>query len=165
MALDKLLKDNNLYSIDVNGDGNCFCRALSVCIYGHQNDHVALRSAISQYVLSQSLDAPLSDREALRCMASYIAKGGTWAAEDIVLAAAHSLQRVIYVYAAGIPTPLEYRPPSSSTNHPLLLALYEPGHYRAVAHVNTDTCVFSQEVNKSSVVRNDMSHIASTSLN
>jgi hypothetical protein len=124
---------------DVAGDGNCFYRALSVSIYGHQNEHTALRKSIAQHVLKQSENSTTMDYRALQRRALDIAKDGSWAGEDSILAAANFLQRPIHVYVAAVCSPLIYVPSSPLVCClPILIAFYEPGHYRSLRPHSTE---------------------------
>ena len=44
--LDKQFADNNLCSIDIRGDGNCYFCLISVVLYGNESHHAALRAKI-----------------------------------------------------------------------------------------------------------------------
>ena len=133
--LQQQLNIKHLYTIDVSGDGNCFFRSLSVSMHGHQNEHGALRAAIACHIHKESDGLVGPDRDVLRQRAADIGKSGTWATEDIILAAADCLQRPIHVYvAAARSSPLVYSPTQlQAARSPLLLAFFEPGHYRSVA--------------------------------
>ena len=41
--LNAQLLHNHLTTTDVIGDGNCFFRALSVCLYGHENEQLSIQ--------------------------------------------------------------------------------------------------------------------------
>ena len=137
ISLNQQLANKQLKAIDVQGDGNCFFRALSVSMYGHQNDHTKLRKAVARFMDIQAAEEnhSLTDKEALRQRAVKISKDGEWVAEDIILATANYLKRPIHVYMAGACSPQVYSPSSSVTSEsmPLMVAFYEPGHYRSVA--------------------------------
>ncbi|KAI5363049.1 Putative OTU domain, papain-like cysteine peptidase superfamily [Septoria linicola] len=45
-----LLGSLGLYAADIRGDGNCLFNALSDQIYGHQNEHAAIRSRVIDYM-------------------------------------------------------------------------------------------------------------------
>ncbi|KAI7630982.1 cysteine proteinase [Hortaea werneckii] len=45
-----LLSALGLYAADIRGDGNCLFNALSDQIYGHQNEHAAIRSRVINYM-------------------------------------------------------------------------------------------------------------------
>jgi OTU domain-containing protein 5 len=133
-ALDNQLQSKQLYPVDVEGDGNCFFRALSSSLYGHQYQHAELRASVANFLSLQADAAPVVDRVALHKHATVVAKTGTWVGEDVILAAACNLLRPIHVYIAACnSSPLIYAPSMVSTDSlPLLLAFYEPGHYRSV---------------------------------
>jgi OTU-like cysteine protease len=128
------LSIRHLQAVDVCGDGNCFFRALSVCIHGHQDNHSSLRKLIASYVSKQSDAVHPADRAALRRRAQEVAADKFWPGEDIVLAASDCLQRPILVYVAhNTSSPIQYLPSSSINTLPAIsIAFLEPGHYVAV---------------------------------
>ena len=136
-ALNTQLHNKKLGTIDVVGDGNCFFRALSVSLHGHQCCHVLLRATIAHHVDEEAnLFASSDNRVALDQLAIYISKDGFWAGEDVIYATAKALSRSIHVYfAVNSHSPLKYTPASIQVDmqSPLLLAFYDPRHYRAVS--------------------------------
>ena len=121
-------------SFDVIGDGNCFYRAVSVSVY---KNYVDLRQSLAQLVSLQCQSACISSAnyESLRQLANNIRKDGSWAGEDIILVTANFLQRPLHIYCASYTSPpLVYVPELSSASQavPVLLAFYEPGHFRAI---------------------------------
>ncbi len=95
--------------------------AISVNLYGHQNNHIALRKALACYINEQSKNVSGSDREELCKLASNVSKEGTWIGEDIIPMTANYLHRPIYVYfAADNGSPLKYTPSQqdSASNWP-----------------------------------------------
>ena len=104
MAVNKQLHTNHLSAEEVDGDGNCFYRAISVGLYGNQLKHAELRKSVAEHVRSSyerifsSVDATAGDSEAACKCADDITSDGTWAAEDAILATADFLQRDIIVY-------------------------------------------------------------------
>jgi hypothetical protein len=48
--VEKQLKDNGLLSVNVAADGNCYFRALSLCLYNHKNGITDLRQSIVQHL-------------------------------------------------------------------------------------------------------------------
>ena len=93
-ALDKQLSLKHLRTIDVRGDGNCLLRALSVGLYGHEEEHKNLRKSIANYMISMN-------------MSSNIINDGVWIGEDGIIAAAMFLSREIHVFLWLL---TEYRP-------------------------------------------------------
>ncbi|KXT12013.1 hypothetical protein AC579_4650 [Pseudocercospora musae] len=45
-----LLSSLGLFASDIRGDGNCLFNALSDQLYGHQNEHVAIRQRVIEYM-------------------------------------------------------------------------------------------------------------------
>ena len=52
-ALDEQLHSKQLTTRDVVGDGNCLFRCLSVGDYGHEERHSAIRTEITNHMLSE----------------------------------------------------------------------------------------------------------------
>ena len=117
------------------GDGNCFYRAVSVSLYGDQNNYSTLRKSIANFIVSMQTGTSFADFESLRQLAANVSKDGTWAGEDVIVVTANYLQRQIHVYFASVTaSPLKYSPQLATlpSTLPILIAFYEPGHYRAV---------------------------------
>ncbi len=136
-ALDRQLHDSLLYSSDVLKDGNCFFRALSMSMCGHQNEHIKLRQRVANFIVSKSDLSSTADRVALRQHAAEVMKGGTWVGEDVIVEMANCLQREIRVYmcvSASGRSPRSYLPVPTVEQSlpPLSIAFYEPGHYQCV---------------------------------
>jgi len=45
-----MLKINNLYLKDIEGDGNCLFRSISDQIHGHQDNHFEYRKQAGNYI-------------------------------------------------------------------------------------------------------------------
>ena len=146
-AVDKQLAAERLHSRDVTGDGNCYFRALSVCLFGHEGEHWLLRQNIVEQISTPGsilAGVTISDddlhSEAVRGHLAQLKKNGTWAGEDIILATAIHLKRNIHIYSGtGKSSPLVYSAPdSAAVNLPnIFLAYYEPGHYKAVVGLSS----------------------------
>ncbi len=63
--------------------------------------------------------------------------------EDVILLVATYLKRDVYIYTANDKmSPLIYKPKSTMPSlPPMLMAFYEPGHFRAVSPINTVSSV------------------------
>ena len=97
----------------------------------HQFGHSALRESVAHYIESRSASSHATDAISLRRRASEVRKNGTWVSEDVILATADYLQSDIHVFmASDRASPLIYSA-DASLNNPILVAFYEPGHYRA----------------------------------
>ncbi len=135
------LTAEHLRAIDVEGDNNCYYRALAVCLYGNERRHASLRATVARHIGKQADTASLADGAVLRKRAADVACDGHWPGEDVIVATANSLQRTIQIYlAAGANSPRLYspQPASGKVMPPLKLAFLEPGHYNAV--VNKQAC-------------------------
>ena len=140
-SLNKQLSDKHLRSVNVEGDGNFFFRALSLCIVDHQRNHIALRQAAAKYIASRVTRSSSADHVALRKHAADVMKGGTWVREDVILAMAEYLEWQIHVFMhvdGNGSLPKIYSPSTNSTKQASLrIAFYEPGHYRLVFDINS----------------------------
>ena len=85
---------------NVEGDENCFFRALSLCIImvDHQRNHIALRQVAAKYITSCVTCSSSADYVALSKHAADVMKGDTWVGEGVILAMAECLERQIYVF-------------------------------------------------------------------
>ena len=157
-ALNKQLRDKQLRVVDVAGDGNCFFRALSIGMVGHQNNHMAIRQSVAIHVASQFDCGTADDLLARRQRTADIMIGGTWVEEDIILAGADCLKRDIQVFKhieANGTSPKIYTPLSGPAAYsPLIVAFIEPGYYRAVQN-SENIAKISRLQAKSSVSSNN----------
>ena len=81
----------------------------------------------------QCTNSSAADMDNLRQYFADVITGGKWVGEDVIAMMADYLRREIHVFIyvdAGGTSPMKYLPASSATEQPLLVALYEPGHYR-----------------------------------
>ena len=130
-SLEDQLRAKKLKFIDVLGDDNCFFRARSFCLYDYQDNHTALRKAVSTYITKQSKNVYETDSRDLRLLASNVIKANSWIGEGTILMTANYLRRPINVYIfAGSSSPLVYAP--SIVSELSAAAFYEPGHYCSV---------------------------------
>ena len=130
--------------MDVFADGNCYLRAVSVCQYNNESGHLELRKSIVNHILelasagdtlpgiSMDVEGP-SVRQELDNMMQI----GTWAGEDMIATTAAFLRRPVQVYTFTSvldASPLIYPSPVQQALdvHPIRVAFYLPGHYRAV---------------------------------
>ena len=118
--------------------------ALSVCLYGHQCNHDNLRKSVAAYIRSLAATATADKRVALIQRADVAAKDGVWITEDIILAAAEYLHRIINIYISAKQfSPLVYSPSFGSNCESIVVAFYEPGHYMAVVkNASTSASVY-----------------------
>lgn len=139
MLANERIAADKLRSIDVKGDGNCFYRALSVCLTGKEDDYVMLRQLTVDYLASISADdlANISPALAaqLRHQLDDAGRDGAYVGEAMIPVVASWLGRTICVYnGTGYEPTRPYHPQHVTvmTSSPLSIAFYEPGHYRAV---------------------------------
>ena len=81
----------------------------------------------------QLTNSSVTDMITLRQYYADVMIGGKWAGEDVIAMMAGYLRRKIHVFmyvGADGTSPTKYLPVSPATKPPLLIAFYEPGHYR-----------------------------------
>ena len=106
---------------------------MSLSIYVHEYRHTDLRKSISEQIIVRALSDGLLES----CLAAAYVRASAMAQEDIMPFAAASLQRDVHVHVANVKdSPLIYSS-GPFVLQTVLLALYEPGHYKAV--VSRDT--------------------------
>ena len=146
-SVNKQLQNNNIYSVNVAGDGNCFFRAVSFNLFGDEYQHSELRKVVCNKMLydadvTAASDASPADSDFISVIHSHIASMGrdiTEVGEDVIAATAEHFQREIHLYFASvIGSPRVFFPSLESFGpwfSPILLAFYEPGHFKAVAKI------------------------------
>ena len=81
----------------VQGDGNCFFRALSVVLTGTELNHPSLRKALHQHMCSHP-NITYTSRSQLQRRINIIRRNGTWATDVEIYYMAHLLQTDIHVF-------------------------------------------------------------------
>ena len=157
-SVNRQLYKDHLRTIAVQDDGNCFFRSLSMCLFGHQNNHNDLRKTLSNHIRSQAEAAPPADRAVLIRRAADIAKCCVWVTEDVIVAAADYLRRNINIYiSATQSSPLVYPPSTSPVGDSLTIASYEPSHYMAVTKDNPLSAAVVKHNSQSSCIVQSLS--------
>lgn len=115
-------------------------------LHGNQNHHAILRKSVAQHMRENfaSIFENVQDIYNTSNMvlaseyANELGRCGSWVGEEGLLAMANYLNTQIKVFVASLhESPLTYpaiSPPSTSA--PILLAFYEPGHFRPVFRHN-----------------------------
>ncbi|XP_038062442.1 uncharacterized protein LOC119732934, partial [Patiria miniata] len=98
---EKLSKPDSVKTIQ--GDGNCFYRAISYAISGTEDNHMQLRLAIVHHLLENAAQFRCCLREGYRTVQEYVTNArlcnnGTWATEVEIIVTAHMLDVGIYTY-------------------------------------------------------------------
>ena len=146
--------------MDVQGDGNCFFRAVSVCVYGDQTHHISLHTSVARHI--QVMGRPIFiragitdvDDVSLKKSAHAVEADGTWVGQDAILATADYLQRDVNIYVASSQfSPVVHPPVTCKVTLPSInMAFYERGHYMAVSCMTQHTTGTARnEVNKAAV--------------
>ena len=147
-VVDGQLRAEGLRAVDVIGDGNCYFRAVTVCLYNNKSGHLELRNFIANHILElPSADDALPgismdvEDPSVHQGLDNMMQSGTWAGEDMIVATAAFLRRPVHVYTFTSvldASPLIYPSPVQQALdvHPIRVAFYLPGHYRAVKAKN-----------------------------
>ena len=133
---DKLCSDH-LLAVDVQGDGNCFYRAVSYLTTGNEFSLPAIRQSIADIIeqrgnilgglINSSRDNFRNYICSLRTPGDY-----TYVGDETAIATAELYGRDVRIYSALAPTQV-YKPNGKPTNdQPLILAFCEPAHYMAL---------------------------------
>ena len=142
-AVQAMLRDMRLMSVNVTGDGNCFYRALSLILHGNEDHHTELRRSIADHltrnyncIFNVSDNLTHSGNISIEQHIQRMRLDGVWAGEEAILAAANFLQRELHVFkyiTSAVASPAVYTPASGSClGSPLRIAFLEPGHFHAV---------------------------------
>ena len=143
-ALETQLMDAGMSVTDVRSDGNCFFRAASIILHDTESRHASLRELVAAHIqrlgslLGGIVDVSPDDGQSFEAHFQALRTGGTAVGEDAIAALAAVSGRDVMVYIAYT-EPQVYKCQSSSSNEPLRLAFFEPGHYMAVRPIITST--------------------------
>ena len=102
------LAADGLRKINVIGDGNCFFRALSYQLVGHQNNHMRLRNVGVERLLEHIVDyAPFVSNEydGIEDYILEMSRNGTYADHVLISATANAINQNIIIHELGM-TPL-----------------------------------------------------------
>ena len=99
------LRAEGLRAVDVIGNGNCYFRAISVCLYNNESGHLELRKSIVNHIIElasagDALPGISMDVEdpSVRKGLDNMMQSGTWAGKDMIAATAAFLRRPVHVY-------------------------------------------------------------------
>lgn len=91
-------------SKQINGDGNCFFRAISYSLSYIENHHIEIRSAICTYILENENVFKTflrSNDSSVKSHVSLMMQKEKWATELEILALAHMLRIDVFTYSDG----------------------------------------------------------------
>ena len=107
-------------------------RALSMSMFGHENEHGKLRAAIARHMEYSIEPMTLSD-DTVRAYNIEVSTDKKWIGEDVLFCAADLLLRDIHMYlVADTFSPVIYSPKRGPATGVSRIGFYEPGHYKAV---------------------------------
>ena len=136
-GLDVQLKAIGLSTIDVGGDGNCLFRAVSRSIYGNEDSHMLLRKQAVNWIrsngnpLSKLMGQSPDDGSTFADHLKRLGTCGQSVGEDAIIALSNVCKRTIIVHVANT-APLVYKPLMTAGLADVVVAFYEPGHYKTV---------------------------------
>ncbi|XP_062610660.1 uncharacterized protein LOC134272446 [Saccostrea cucullata] len=89
--------------VEIEGDGNCFFRAISFCLIGVEDYHYAIRSAVCKHLLQNKILFEAFVRSTETSVENHLnltgmSNDGTWATEMEILALSHLLSTDIHTY-------------------------------------------------------------------
>jgi len=151
----KALKPHGLAVHEVIGDGNCFFRAVSDQLHGHQEEHLALRAQACEYMaanrdyfapfISEDGDDDFSSDIDVRFDAYLEAmlEPAEWGGQLEVQALAQALNCSVVMFQSDAPS---YRINGDSCGRSIRLSYHDGEHYNSVrAHAELDELQFSEE--------------------
>ena len=140
--LELYLQEKGLKAVDVQGDGNCFFRALSYLIFESEEHHYFIRQKVGQS-MENLINSPdnlppnmhhicvMAEDNRQRYIKSLCILGNyECVGEELMPVVAELFHREVQVYLGR--TVQTYRPSSHCDHPPLRVAFYEPKHYKAV---------------------------------
>lgn len=88
----------------IEGDGNCFFRAISYCVAQSEHFHLEIRKLVCNYLLQnqnffKSYLRPADNSIQSHLSSTQMIREGTWATEIEILAVSHILKLDIYTYS------------------------------------------------------------------
>lgn len=134
-------------TLSVQGDGNCFFRAISTCIIGSENEHMRIRELITKHVEEnpEMYRTFLQSRGGMNQYLTSMRRPREWATDVEILAAATLLQTIIEVYfPCRIKGHIEYRWQTfkplthPDITHPVIYLSNKNDHFDPVLDVCTD---------------------------
>ncbi|KFM28769.1 OTU domain-containing protein 3 [Auxenochlorella protothecoides] len=133
--LEKALRDVGLRIQEVQADGNCFFRSLSVQLHGHEDEHAELRSQVVQHLRdNQEVYEPfIEDERAWVDYCERMSQDAEWAGHPELHAASKVLRRNIRVYQAEQPAwQLTTWGEGEASGPALRLSYHDGNHYNSV---------------------------------
>ena len=93
--------ENNIISKRIVGDGNCLFRAVSLAVYGSEDNHSSLRAEALNYINlnRETLEGFITSDENFDEYITRLRKDGEWAGEIEITALREIISKPIYVYS------------------------------------------------------------------
>ena len=98
------IEGTEMHCQNIEGDGNCFFRAISYCVSGSEKNHEAIRLATCRYLVENEAAFQSLQRNTNISMSEYMqmsnmCQTGTWATEMEIIAVAAMLHINIYTFS------------------------------------------------------------------
>ncbi|KAM4646724.1 OTU domain-containing protein 3-like [Amazona ochrocephala] len=125
---------------EVPGDGNCLFRALGDQLEGHSRNHLRHRQETVDYMIQQREDFEpfVEDNVPFERHVSNLAKPGTFAGNDAIVAFARNNQMNVVIHQLNAPL-WQIRGTDKSNARELHIAYRDGEHYDSVRRINDDS--------------------------
>ncbi|XP_057264074.1 OTU domain-containing protein 3 [Pezoporus wallicus] len=125
---------------EVPGDGNCLFRALGDQLEGHSRNHLRHRQETVDYMIQQREDFEpfVEDDVPFERHVSNLAKPGTFAGNDAIVAFARNNQMNVVIHQLNAPL-WQIRGTDKSNARELHIAYRDGEHYDSVRRINDDS--------------------------
>ncbi|XP_062603566.1 uncharacterized protein LOC134265363 [Saccostrea cucullata] len=141
--------------VEIEGDGNCFFRAISFCLIGVEDYHYAIRSAVCKHLLQNRILFETFVRSTESSVENHLnltgmSKDGTWATEMEILALSHLLSTDIHTYTENHWVTFsgkQVEPMNVQSTGSFYLVHQDQNHYNVVVSVTEKETVSSMEKN------------------
>lgn len=123
----------------VSSDGNCFFRAISVCVFGHEMGHECVRKAVCDFIESNHVEFTRVTGKSNYIEEKNKRSPRTWGTDVEIEAVATMVNTIVYTYMHG--SWIKHKPLRLTTHQPPLgiraIYLVNSGlHYEPVFHIN-----------------------------
>ncbi|XP_062569582.1 uncharacterized protein LOC134231612 [Saccostrea cucullata] len=149
--------------VEIEGDGNCFFRAISFCLIGVEDYHYAIRSAVCKHLLQNRILFETFVRSTESSVENHLnltgmSNDGTWATEMEILALSHLLSTDIHTYTENHWVTFsgkQVEPMNVQSTGSFYLVHQDQNHYNVVVSVTEKETVSSLKNNALYVGKKD----------
>lgn len=144
---DQLLAPQGLHTINVEGDGNCFFRALAHLL---NMEHIELRNIAINYMLNHPEQFEGFAEEGLDAYIDNMSKINTWADNLVIQALADNLEISLRIYLLN-GNVIRVNPDSER----ILNIAYTGNHYLAIGEITQEVVALEREVEENETIPTD----------